>query len=752
MSLINKIDIDYKIFRGFSWNNQENLSELSKINIIFGWNGTGKSTITDIFYNIGKNYTEESEKKEAITIAQGIKFTPKVDFDNSPEKLSAPKIKVFNSNFVKDNISFLDGTKEADKILIIGEDNKEALEKYNNVIVELKSLNGGYKSINDKKVEAEGELETLLSNTAKQIKLKLQIKSDNEHLNIYSNYDKTKLKKYLLENKGKEFIELSDEDLFKKTNIVKENTKEILDLYNNPENADKEEIDLSKLPKTILEIVSTTVVSETIQRLSDNPELSQWIEKGLTIHEEKEDCEFCGNKLDQKRIEEYEKHFDKSYKDLTSRIEKGIDYLDNIKISNDLNKKSDFYHELQDEYDNDSDGIYQLIIEAIKNIKIFISNLKNELIKKKEKMFSKEDFDTDIFLQEIEDYNNAIDSYNSIITKHNKKTETLDTDKVSHALDIVDHVIFNNNSDLSEKNEKISGFSDLLNDKLEKIEEKQTEKLNIEADLINSKKPMVDINTKLKIYLGRDEIELEDDEKGYKIKRKGKEIKNDLSEGEKTAIAFLYFLQTLEDKDFNGINSLVVIDDPVTSMDENFIYSAYSFMKHSLNKVDPKQVIVLTHNITFLRFLKNGYGKYSNLYIIKNSINDQNNRFAYLEDMPKKMQKSFSSYYVLFEEIFRVLDQEDDVMPYANKSRQLLESFFAFKMPDIDLENCLSKYEEKGARVWRYCNTLSHHSRFPNEAHSVDTGEGYNVLQDVMDIIKSEDEIHYEKMSNVIDL
>ncbi len=41
------------------------------------------------------------------------------------------------------------------------------------------------------------------------------------------------------------------------------------------------------------------------------------------------------------------------------------------------------------------------------------------------------------------------------------------------------------------------------------------------------------------------------------------------SEGERTAIAFLYFLKSLQDKSFDLANGIVVIDDPVSSLDAN---------------------------------------------------------------------------------------------------------------------------------------------------------------------------------------
>lgn len=749
MTVINRMDIDYKIFKNFVWSEQDNLNDLAKFNIIFGWNGTGKSTISNILYSQYQFFQKDDLLENVQNARKNIKFYPKDPFyeDVIGEKNS--KIRVFNSRFIQNNINFFKGDEEVEKILVLGADNKEALDKYKKVSSDLEKEIKKHTENRQKKEQAERDLEKLFSDIAKEIKDKLQIKSDNEHLKQYSNYDKTKLKKYLNDSKGNPKTALSDEDLSKKIKIIKENSKEPLVFYETPA-VEGKNVDFNKLPEIVSEVLAASVVSKTIQRLTDNTELSEWVEKGLLIHKDKEDCEFCGNKINSEVITKYEKHFDKSYKDLMTRIENGIAYLSNIHVSDELHKKNDFYQELQDEYTGDENNTQKQLSDSIKNIKTEISNLIKNLENKKTKMFSSEEFSSEKFSLAVKSYTNSVETYNAIISRHNKKTETLDADKVQHAENIVDHIIQSHKKILKDKGTNYSTIKQTLDNINTQITDKRKEKSDIETQLINSKKPINDINQKLKIYLGRDELTLEDEEKGYKIRRNHQAIKNDLSEGEKTAIAFLYFLQMLEDKEFNKEEALIVIDDPVTSMDENFIYSAYSFMKHTLKKIKPKQIIILTHNITFLRFLKMGYTKNTNLYIVKNSKTGNGERFAYLENMGDKMKKSFSSYHILFEIIDRVSkDENEDPIYYANTARQLLESFFTFKRPNGNLETILSETTE-GTRIWRYCNTLSHESRFPNESHAVDTNEGDKILEDIMKLIENEDKKHYDEMCDIV--
>lgn len=85
-----------------------------------------------------------------------------------------------------------------------------------------------------------------------------------------------------------------------------------------------------------------------------------------------------------------------------------------------------------------------------------------------------------------------------------------------------------------------------------------------------------------------------------------------LSEGEKTLISFLYFIELLKGSKEQGTavdisKSVIVIDDPISSLSHNFVYDIASIICHELIKPPGgqkvRQVIVLTHNLFFLHEL-----------------------------------------------------------------------------------------------------------------------------------------------------
>ena len=188
------------------------------------------------------------------------------------------------------------------------------------------------------------------------------------------------------------------------------------------------------------------------------------------------------------------------------------------------------------------------------------------------------------------------------------------------------------------------------------------------------------------IHLGHDELQVSAKETGYHIVRRGSAATH-LSEGERTAIAFLYFLKSLDDRSFDLASGIVVVDDPISSLDSNAIYSAFGFLKRKL--VDAGQLFVLTHNFTFLRLVKNWLQhipkKESKFFMLQATTRD-GIRSSSIREMDPLLKDFESEYHYLFR---RVVDASSlpnnvpmqDYYELPNLARRLVECFLAFKVP-----------------------------------------------------------------------
>ena len=170
--------------------------------------------------------------------------------------------------------------------------------------------------------------------------------------------------------------------------------------------------------------------------------------------------------------------------------------------------------------------------------------------------------------------------------------------------------------------------------------------LDIEiGKLRNTKEAMVRVNSILQ-DLGFTSFKLDYDSnsKGYKLIRPNSPLTNcdvkTLSEGEKTILTFLYFIQNIDEaaSSSNSSKPIVIIDDPIASTDSQTFFLITQIIRRLTQYLkDPKitkpltynisQLIVCTHNTRFLSEVsydctqKNGpkseYGIYAHYYTLE---------------------------------------------------------------------------------------------------------------------------------------
>ncbi len=170
-----------------------------------------------------------------------------------------------------------------------------------------------------------------------------------------------------------------------------------------------------------------------------------------------------------------------------------------------------------------------------------------------------------------------------------------------------------------------------------------------------------------------------------------------LSDGEKTTLAFAYFLARLKlfykKEDLKKL--VVVIDDPISSLDEQRIYNTSDIVSkinqelagEALKDEDKVQVFVLTHNHTFMVRLINMVSKHARYFQLERNQNQlkivcKNEVVGYFDTF----------YLLLFKEVYefakkeKVQDDFNEAINYGNKVRILLESFLKINFIDSFLK------------------------------------------------------------------
>ena len=526
-------------------------------NIIFGWNYSGKTTLSRIFRSL--------EKKELHSDFTDGKFKILDEKDNIITESDVPnnslKVRVFNTDYIKDNLKWEETKDGIPPILIIGDENIKLQKKLVELEKGKKELYNDKKQTDRKMKEKKKALETLISNEARRITNELALGRNFRRPDLESLLDDEDIENWILED---------DEFQRKKTETQSSNKLDSV-----PEVVIK--LDETILSNTRTLLSKTVTPSKTIDRLRQDADLEDWVREGRILHKEKQKCEFCGNDLPPDLLYDLDAHFSKDYEDFRKEVEMYIDFLSKKKLIPDLKTKNDFYPELQEDYLNKREELEKEIEKYNASIEEFGKQVKSKVTRLTEKLI----LDENITLN-TEDIKKKTKALNEIIKKNEQKTVDFDRIKQEAVRALKRHYasqfykdnkIYEKRNEQKKLDDKIKEFSEEIGKTAKKIEE-------IEGQISESVKGAEALNQFLKLYFGqKSPIEIRVENERFYLYR-GENRATNLSEGEKTAISFSYFLTQLNDKDTKDALSetIVFVDDPVSSLDNNHIYNTYAII------------------------------------------------------------------------------------------------------------------------------------------------------------------------------
>lgn len=680
------------LFNDYQWDSS--LSNFGRYNLIYGWNGSGKTTLSKLLACL-----EAGNSSEFPDLKYDIEHESGTAKENTQFN---QKIRVFNQDYIQKNIQLISG--KANPIFILGEENKEIADRVKIDEETLTNLENQKSTKETEKTKKESDRANKFTEVAKIIGANLVGSSTRN----YRKPEAEKDFKFI----GKKKI-LNADEVAKQQVIIKQEQKDKIGKIEFDT-----DLDLSGAYDEVASICKETVEINVIDKLAENQKISAWVEHGLTLHTKKsEQCEFCGSNLPNGRIEALLGHFNEADKKLKDKIDTKITSLQQaiqlVKGAS-LPNKAQFYTDLQTSftpraitYNQEKDN-YCAELSAIVEI----------LNTKKQKTTEQINFSRSL----SNNFQSALDSVNEIIGQHNQKSDNFQTEKdkavkllkIHHLSEIFDKV----NSFDSEIKEYEKEISRLQNGEestsfvgITELKKQIAENKN---KISSEHKACDTLNKQLKTFLGRDEIAFEvAPEGGYVIKRSGVTAKN-LSEGEKTAIAFVYFVVHLKDQNFDIENGIIVIDDPISSLDSNSLFQAFAFLKNAVK--DAKQVFIFTHNFSLLKLIlswlnKTGRSRY---YMIKNKYSTTDGRTAYISDIDKELKEHESEYHYLFKVLYTFETDGSIASVYhiPNIARKVLDTFLMFRVPSS--ENSYKKMEkldfdeDKKTAIYKFTNDQSH--------------------------------------------
>ncbi|CAN7508398.1 AAA family ATPase [Pseudomonas sp. LjRoot277] len=241
-----------------------------------------------------------------------------------------------------------------------------------------------------------------------------------------------------------------------------------------------------------------------------------------------------------------------------------------------------------------------------------------------------------------------------------------------------------------------------LNTRLQKVVTDISQKTRVLGELeknITSIQPTVTaINHLLKSFGFRGfYLDIASTGSAYKLVRAdGSDAKHTLSEGEKTFVTFLYFYHLLKGSSTTtGMTAdrVVVIDDPVSSLDSDILFIVGSLIKRLFSEIRSKtgyikQIFILTHNvyfhkeITFNQDRRELALKDESFWIVRKP-----GLQSTLERYPTNPIKT--SYELLWAELRKPQIQS---LTIQNTLRRILENYFKI-LGGVDLNNLYQHFE-----------------------------------------------------------
>lgn len=743
---INKIK-DFGVLKNF---NGSALPEFKTFNLIYGWNYSGKTTLSRVFRCLEKgklhdDYLLASFELENATAKYDNTFAVK------------PNIRVFNSDFVKENLKW--DSDNIEPIFLLGEENIELQTELKQKETDLTTAETELAETKRLRTEKQNRINGAVTNKARDIGTLLSIRPfDSRHFLPIVEKVKTAIAIYTLSQ--------ADFDKYKAQAISNEQKPTIGEITISI-------ADLATLKTEVQTILHRQAASTNkIQKLLDSKPISDWVETGKSLHEGKTDCEFCGNTLPTDLLTKLNEHFSKDYDLLKIDIEAKLKTLaaSKINLTTPLPTETAFYTDLLPDFRAKK----PLLETEITNFNNSIASLIKDLESKRDKPFDK--IEVTPFTDNKTTIETVLTNFNEAIKTNDQRTSGFTTEKNVAVEKLKEHFAAE-----FETTETYSTIQTQLTNEQIAIDAKgltiagQKQKITlIKSQLDETVKGAGVVNDYLKVFFDKDDIQIiPTTDKKFQLLR-GTDVAKNLSEGEKTAIAFAYFTAKLEEQNNKIAETIIYIDDPISSLDSNHLFNIYSFIKNTFYefKFDPalnkkthqtkcKQLFISTHNFDFhnlvfdwFKGLKKDTKDYWIIERHKNSHKDE----SVIKQNGNLLTSFNSEYAYLFSLLHNFQTNPTDTYEFLyhlpNVARRFVETFLNFKYLERNkIDESIDKLITNPVeceRARKFMHYYSHNLTTDKFMKFADLAECQAVVDIIINSVNTLDPIHLTSLKETV--
>jgi len=664
------------------------LGPLKRINLIYGLNGSGKSTIGNYLQGLEGNLYKACQIDPAI---------------------KQEKVFVYNQKFIERNFH----QENYPGIFTLNEGNIEAKEKIAELQQRLETATQEVERIKTKRLEIESTNERTISAYKDALwGIRLEFEKDDLAAYFRGPRQKEAFKEQL------EKIPLSPTTIRTKNELSEAakllSSSDVQQIPTLPylsfagEVIEEDEI----LAKAITPS-GDSYLADLIQKLGN----SDWVKKALPYLDHPENaCPLCQQELPHNFQRDVKLLFDESYDEEISKVASLKDKYTKAADVLELELESPSYTSSAIQSDTD-------FIKAKAELKRLLETNRRRLSDKMESVSKAVVLEST--KASLDRLNMAIKAQKAKDDEHNLRLEKKDqlfaqvtaelwqlmrqmADKTIIAHREASKIYLKNLADL---NAKETELGDQKDKDLGSIAEYQSQMTNVEEAVrkINAAITSIGIS-------GFNLRKVDGEGTSYRLVRgkNSNDVYRSLSEGEKTLITFLYFLELCAgsvdaDKPVVPSDRIIVIDDPISSLSHNYVYEVAAHIYHRVLHVAAgfKQVIVLTHNLFFFHeLLRNAPKGVTNKYACFRVSKGIYSTFAQLGH--EEIKNDYETYWQIIRD---ARDSKVHAAVLPNMMRNILEHYFGFIHKNDELLKALEALEKDNLEfkpLYRYINRQSH--------------------------------------------
>lgn len=749
---------DYRAFH--SWGDS-GASPFVRVNLIYGTNGSGKSTLANLLQDCCG---------QEVPVGLGLQLDVEENGKSSVVTESTPefwnRVLVFNRSYVENNLRFDDeGGPSPDSLLTLGKVNVANEEELARKRERREKAREELREARSERTGADTQAQKRLSAVAKTIAEELQ-PSRLQRFRGTNVYTKAEVRARLEGDRA--VLAKASEDV--PADIARA-TAAAMPEFNLDARATLPEDDAVRGSR---EMLGAEIVVQVLEELRGDGDRAAWVQDGIALHEGLDRCLFCGERLSAARRHALTAHFDDALRSLQKRIDGEIVRIESAVVES--KAYLDRFPVPRDVYSDLADGLAAARLAYETEHRAYAATVGRLVVllrKKRGNPFQSPELGTDLHLDAPE-----CGAIEQIVATHKSRVQ-------AHATEVAEAATRVELARLAEFADEYDAAAKTLDQKVKLVADREDELRvldsriatleNVSADPVPKADELTENVTRL---LGRAELAFRTAEDGlhYLIERDRKPATH-LSEGERTAIALLHFLTSVREDVMTGDEPILVIDDPVSSLDHEILFGASAFIWAGLVPAQHVgQFFLLTHNFELFRQwivqlervkkaeVPGGFTIHELRMRYLLESDGVVRRVPRLEPWNSKLSNKLrSQYHFWFSRVAQTLvaatpdlglAERMELLALApNAARRMMEGFLSFRFPEHignfhgGMGAALEKVNDEALRnrVERYLHAYSHNDEGDISA-MLDPSEATTVFRALFELMKAVDANHLSGM------